>query len=141
VVVHGFGRGSTLLGFPTANLELAASSSQSLPQSQSLPHGVYAAWAAVRGKVYKAVVSIGRNPHFHTVHETIEAYIMHTFDKSFYGEPMALVVAAFLRESAAYDGIEALKEAIQKDVDVGKQVLENMEGIRELKNDAFLHNA
>ena len=72
-VVHGFGRGSAQLGFPTANLEIDWTDGAKTPAAQKIRNfvdthdtGIYAAWAQVadgddRG-VYKAAVSVGWNP-------------------------------------------------------------------------------
>ena len=72
-VVHGFGRGSAQLGFPTANLEIDWTDGAKAPAAQRIrtfvdthDTGIYAAWAQVadgddRG-VYKAAVSVGWNP-------------------------------------------------------------------------------
>ena len=72
-VVHGFGRGSAQLGFPTANLEIDWTDGAKAPAAQRIRNfvdthdtGIYAAWAQVadgddRG-VYKAAVSVGWNP-------------------------------------------------------------------------------
>ena len=53
-VVHGFNRGGTQLGFPTANLAAT--------DSCHLVPGVYAGWATLLNLEYKAAISIGWNP-------------------------------------------------------------------------------
>ena len=61
-VVHGFGRGSKQLGFPTANLESSAVSEF----VDKHPTGIYAGFARVlypeNDKVYPAAISVGWNP-------------------------------------------------------------------------------
>jgi FAD synthase len=61
-VVHGFGRGSKQLGFPTANLE----SIDAKAFVATYPTGIYAGWAKVIGgsdsNVYPAAISVGWNP-------------------------------------------------------------------------------
>ena len=72
-VVHGFGRGSAQLGFPTANLEIDWTDGAKAPTAQRIRNfvdthdtGIYAAWAQVAdgpdSGVYKAAVSVGWNP-------------------------------------------------------------------------------
>ena len=72
-VVHGFGRGSAQLGFPTANLEIDWTDGAKTPAAQKIRNfvdthdtGIYAAWAQVAdgddSGVYKAAVSVGWNP-------------------------------------------------------------------------------
>ena len=61
-VVHGFGRGSKQLGFPTANLN----SIDAKAFASDYPTGIYAGWAKVSGgpdsRVYPAAISVGWNP-------------------------------------------------------------------------------
>lgn len=61
-VVHGFGRGSKQLGFPTANLE----SQEVSDFSTDHPTGIYAGFARVingeDAEVYPAAISVGWNP-------------------------------------------------------------------------------
>ena len=72
-VVHGFGRGSAQLGFPTANLEIDWTDGAKAPAAARIrtfvdthDTGIYAAWAQVAdgpdSGVYKAAVSVGWNP-------------------------------------------------------------------------------
>ena len=72
----GFGRGSSLLGIPTANL-----SGQKFEKELSeIDDGVYIGWANVsNGPVYKAVVSIGYNPFFKDTKKTIVRIISSSF--------------------------------------------------------------
>ncbi|KAL8554582.1 hypothetical protein ACS0TY_002680 [Phlomoides rotata] len=67
-VIKGFGRGSKVLGIPTANLS-SEGYSDLLAEH---PSGVYFGWAglATRG-VYKMVMSIGWNPYFNNSEKTI----------------------------------------------------------------------
>ncbi len=71
-VVKGFGRGSKLLGIPTANLPWNETNSQ---QVQQVPLGVYVGWAQIHSSsdktVYKTVLSIGDNPYFKNEQKTI----------------------------------------------------------------------
>ncbi len=129
-VVHGFKRGSKLLGCPTANLDPNAFQDT----LKGVPRGVYCGWAQV-GKpkqqkqenkdnnsdstnsntasthslsptpVYKALLSLGLNPQFQTEKETVEAYIVNDFDSDFYGEELTLIINGYLRPSESYNGI------------------------------------
>lgn len=66
-VVKGFGRGSKLLGIPTANLPIESCEKE----LRHVPLGVYVGWAQLKGVVYKTVMSIGKNPYFGNEHKTI----------------------------------------------------------------------
>jgi len=61
-VVHGFGRGSKTLGFPTANIH----SPNAKVFANTYPTGIYAGWARVMlgpdSLVYPAAISVGWNP-------------------------------------------------------------------------------
>ncbi len=50
--------------------------------------GVYCGWASV-GKspeVYKTAMSIGWNPYYKNEEKTAEPWLLHDFDRDFYGE-------------------------------------------------------
>ena len=68
-VVHGNAKGRTI-GYPTANV--------SVPSEYLEPKGgVYACFALIDGKKYKAMVNIGHNPTFnYTETMSLEAYIL-----------------------------------------------------------------
>ncbi|MBA0745627.1 hypothetical protein Gogos_008198 [Gossypium gossypioides] len=72
-VIKGFGRGSKVLGIPTANLS---------PKGHSIllsehPSGVYFGWAGLSTRgVYKMVMSIGWNPYFNNAEKTIVSAII-----------------------------------------------------------------
>eukprot|EP00808_Paulinella_micropora_P014130 g6215.t1 len=121
-VVKGFGRGSKLLGCPTANLDPNAFNTQ----LAAAPRGVYYGWASINaGPVCKSVLSLGYNPQFSDMkHETVEAYLMHEFKEDFYGANMKLIICGYIRPQEKYDSMEALKQAIQNDIEVGAKALD-----------------
>ena len=107
IVVHGDGRGH-VLGYPTANLALAA--------EKLLPgDGVYCAAARYDGADYTAVVSIGNKPTFSGADSVVEAYLL-DFQRSIYGEQLVLRDWQFLREQRRYDGVHSLVAQIELDV-------------------------
>ena len=66
-VVKGFGRGSKLLGIPTANMDM-----KEIGQKvNDTPTGIYLGYTMLEGVVYKAVVSIGWNPYFDNSEKTV----------------------------------------------------------------------
>jgi riboflavin kinase/FMN adenylyltransferase len=103
VVVEGDRRGRGL-GFPTANLQLAAG--LVVP-----PNGIYA--GSTLGK--RAAVSIGVNPHYGAPERRIEAYLL-DFDGDLYGETLRVELWRFLREEAAFADERGLVEQIGRDV-------------------------
>lgn len=123
-VVHGFGRGSTLLGYPTANIETKAFSEL----MSGKKYGVYFGWARVvvpekyretntiTDKVFKAVISFGKSVQFDAKDDTLEAYIIHTYDGVFYDYELRLVICGYIRPMYVYASIEDLIHAIDNDV-------------------------
>lgn len=125
-VVRGFGRGSRLLGFPTANIppephEAALS---------GLPLGVYFGWAAVHGPppphgatAHPMAMSVGQNPFFHNEAKTIEVHVLHDFPGDFYGCRLDAVVVGYLRPMRPFASLDELKAAIQADCDHARAAL------------------
>ena len=112
-VVHGFGRGSKLLGFPTANLNIIDSN---VSFFSSLAEGIYYGYAILYNVKYKAVMSIGLNPTFNTNKKTFEVYLIEYSGDDFYGDELKVTIIDFIRESIKCKDIEELKEWIRRDV-------------------------
>ena len=108
----GDGRGHSL-GFPTANLAIAA-------EKLVPPPGVYAAVARYDGRDWTAVVSIGDKPTFGGARNVVEAYIL-DFQRSIYGEQLGLRHWRFVRDQVRYDGAVALVEQMRRDVEAVRE--------------------
>ena len=102
VVVAGDRRGK-LLGFPTANLEVAAE--QALP-----PRGIYVGSALG----HRAAISIGVNPHYGGTTLRVEAHLL-DFDGDLYGQRLVVELWAHLRDEARFDSEQELVDAIAVD--------------------------
>lgn len=121
-VVHGFGRGSKVLGIPTANLSSEALGSK----VDDVPAGVYFGWANVAdGPVYKAVLSVGWNPYFKNTHKTVEPHLLHEFSKDFYGSNLQLLICGVLRPEFDFKSLEDLIAAIKADISVASEALDS----------------
>ena len=108
VVVHGFGRGSKMLGFPTANIEVSN-------DTFLLKNGVYIVEMLVEGKWIPGMASIGINPTFDDVHKvTIEVNLL-DFDKDIYHLPVRVKWLKYLRPELKFEGIDALIAQLKKD--------------------------
>ena len=107
VVVAGDRRGK-LLGFPTANLEVAAE--QALP-----PRGIYVGSALG----HRAAVSIGVNPHYGGTTLRVEAHLL-DFDGDLYGQPLVVELWEHVRNERAFAGEAELVEAIAADVEAAR---------------------
>ncbi len=107
-VVHGRELGRTL-GFPTANLALAA--------DRALPgFGIYAACAGVNEGMYGAAVNIGTRPTIDDGAPTVEAFLL-DFSADVYGRELRLEFVHRIRPELKFEGLEALKSAIADDVE------------------------
>jgi riboflavin kinase/FMN adenylyltransferase len=109
IVEQGDGRGRSI-GVPTANL--------SIPKEQAVPGaGVYAVWAVLGGKTYRAVSNVGVRPTFETglVAPRVEAHIL-DFDEDIYGEEIELIFLAHLRGEQRFPDADALVAQIHMDI-------------------------
>jgi riboflavin kinase/FMN adenylyltransferase len=107
LVTDGEGRGH-LLGFPTANLDIAQE--KLIP-----PQGVYGSIVRHDGADHRAVISIGDKATFGAHDVAVEVYIL-DFDRSIYGEQLTAQNFAFVREQRRFENAVALVEQIQRDV-------------------------
>lgn len=114
-VIEGRKLGRTL-GFPTANF--------TVHREQLPPTGVYAVRAEGAGDSWDGVANLGYRP---TVEggEMKRLLEVHLFglDHEIYGEDLEIEFADFLRPERKFDGVEALKEQIARDVEAAREVL------------------
>jgi riboflavin kinase / FMN adenylyltransferase len=105
-VVPGDQRGRTI-GFPTANIEVAAG----MPVP---PRGIYAAFA--HGQA--AAVNVGVRPTFAGQEPSlvIEVHVL-DFEGDLYGREMTVEVVQRLRDERRFDGPEALIAQLARDVE------------------------
>ncbi|MSQ22342.1 MAG: bifunctional riboflavin kinase/FAD synthetase [Dehalococcoidia bacterium] len=114
-VVHGEGRGGSLLGYPTANV--AVDHDLLLPGD-----GIYATWFHVDSQRYQAATSIGTRPTFGLGERTVEAFLL-DFRGDLYQKTVRLEFVERLRDEVAFDTAEALKRQIEIDVRETRRVL------------------
>lgn len=138
-VVRGFGRGSSDLGIPTANLDRNLAQTSAGVGFDDLPTGIY--WGFCRigekkngsdtvGVVYKTAVSIGYNPTYGNDTKTVEPHLIapaqdprrhasscgETVLQEFYDQPVRLSVVGYLRPELPFEGLPKLIEAIKNDI-------------------------
>ncbi len=113
-VIHGHGRGSRRLGFPTANLKVEGTL---IPKP-----GIYAVWAVLEGRKYAGVANLGWNPTFHDQKFSIEVHILN-FDKGIYGETISVEFVERLRDEVPFAGPEELIAQIKRDVAEARKIL------------------
>jgi len=116
-VIHGFNAGSTKIGFPTANIELA--SNYVIPQN-----GVYATRIEVGGKIYPSMTNIGVHPTINKLDSpAIETNIFDCY-LDIYDEPVKLYFVNFVRHEKKFKSVVKLKEQLVKDRETIKQLLD-----------------
>ncbi len=105
-VVRGDERGR-LLGYPTANLKPRAS--KLVPK-----RGVYAVEVVRARDRFFGMLNIGHRPTFGGVETRLEVHLF-DFDGDLYGETLTVEFIDRLRDEQRFDGIEALKEQLDRD--------------------------
>jgi len=116
-VVKGDQRGR-LLGFPTANVPV--------PAHMALPaDAVYAGWyVRADGSRHMAAINLGRRPTFYEHAETsvLEAHLM-DFEGDLYGEAAHIQFVKLLRSEMRFEGIDALKAQLERDIHAAREAL------------------
>jgi riboflavin kinase/FMN adenylyltransferase len=114
IVKTGMGRGSKILGYPTANLT---------PEDELIPKkGVYAVKAYIHGKEYNGVCNIGFNPTFGGTPLSIETHVL-DFSGDIVGEKFTIKFIKRLRDEKNFKSKEELAEQIEKDVVIARKIL------------------
>ncbi len=114
-VVPGDGRGR-VLGFPTANLQLAR---------HEVPHdGVYVAVATVDGYdgEFEATVSVGTNPTFGGERAPRVEVYLHDVTIDLYGRMMTVELLDLLRSTVAFGNVDELIAQTERDVEASRGV-------------------
>lgn len=105
VVEHGRRLGRQL-GFPTANL--------AVPAGLVVEDGVYASYAEVDGRRFRAMSNLGRNPSVGGTERRLETHIF-DFAEPLYGRTLRVELVRRIRGERRFDTIEALREQIERD--------------------------
>eukprot|EP00977_Amphora_coffeiformis_P023542 scaffold13528_cov169-Amphora_coffeaeformis.AAC.12 len=136
IVVRGFGRGSSDLGIPTANLDRSNCQAKSVslgtnPSLANLPTGIYWGYGRIgNDQVYTAAISIGYNPTYGNSEKTVEPHLIasesdprrhcsscgETVLQDFYDQPIRLSVVEYLRPELPFEGLDSLISAIKNDI-------------------------
>lgn len=110
IVQHGRGVGHTL-GFPTANIDLAATRKM-LPKE-----GVY----AVRIGRHVGMANLGAAPTFAVDNSLLEVHLI-DFDGDLYGQTVTVEFLHRLRDIVHFDSAAALQHQLQQDLDNCRQI-------------------
>ena len=115
IIEHGLKIGRSI-GFPTANMSRDAEGYLPLD-------GVYAGWLIADGVRYPAAHSVGINETFQAVPRLVESHVLDRKDLDLYDKVVTLEYIDFIRPSAKFDGVEALVEEINRDLDKIRHIL------------------
>ncbi|MGH9040868.1 MAG: bifunctional riboflavin kinase/FAD synthetase [Acidimicrobiia bacterium] len=116
-VIEGDKRGGATLGFPTANVDV--------PGEICLPaDGIYAGrFRGSDGQDRPAAINLGRRPTFYTAgHRLLEAHLL-DFDGELYGQQAAVRFVARIRDELRFESVDALIEAMHRDVEAVRAAL------------------
>ncbi len=107
-VVAGDRRGSTTLGFPTANIEI--------DEKYLIPaNGVYSAKVNVNGDIYYGVANIGIKPTFKCKSKNIEVHLL-DFYQNLYGKQIKINYTRRLRGEKRFASPSDLVQQIHRDI-------------------------
>lgn len=122
-VIRGQGIATGVLGVPTANLEL----NQELKLLP--PKGVYACWVrrAAQSQLQPGVFNLGMRPTFSGQDLSLEVFIM-DFEGDLYEQELEVYPRHFIRPEQRFDGPEALKAQIHRDIDAARSTLMAQQG-------------
>lgn len=105
-----------IIGFPTANIEIDF-------KHKLIPaDGAYAVLIKYCNDTYSGMLNIGFRPTVNGKAKTIEVNIF-DFDKDIYGESISLYFKKKIRDEMKFSDIEALKDQLDKDRSVAKDIL------------------
>jgi len=106
------------LGFPTINLET---------ENEITPTGVFITLTEISGKIFPSVSNIGIRP---TVGGTVRRVESHLLDINLkvYRQKVSLFLLKKIREEKKFDSVQALKEAIVRDINLARKFFERRVG-------------
>ncbi|NTV15087.1 MAG: bifunctional riboflavin kinase/FAD synthetase [Desulfobulbaceae bacterium] len=122
-VMVGKRRGGAEIGFPTANLHIAA-------EDLCPKHGVYVTQVTYGGRCYGGVLNIGLNPTFadQDGEQPIRAEThIFNFNQDIYGQPIKVNLLRFLRDERRFAGPGELAAQIGEDIRQAKRLLDEAE--------------
>jgi riboflavin kinase / FMN adenylyltransferase len=114
VVQHGDKNGR-LLGFPTANIDMA--------HYLRPRYGIYAVRGRLPdGRVLDGAANLGIRPSFDPPKELLEPHFF-DFSEDLYGQTIEVEFHAFLRGEQKFDSMDALMDQMAKDCDQAREIL------------------
>jgi len=133
LVVKGMRRGGSLLGFPTANLQMDedlllpaggvyAVLAELIPKRRGLP-GVC---TGSSGAYLKGVANVGNNPTFGDEFLRVETHLL-DFHADIHDSPFRVYFVERLRDERKFDAVPELVEQIRRDAAKAREVLSSVD--------------
>ena len=115
-VVHGNHIGSSILGFPTANILP--------PPEKHLPKfGVYLSRVIAGKNRYWGITNIGKKPTVSGDYPAGAETFLMDFDGDLYGQVIEVQLLRFMRPEQKFEGLKELQEQIEKDKKTAARIL------------------
>lgn len=118
IVVKGKGRGASLLGFPTANIDTRD------PDLLIPKEGIYAVKVYFNGRIFQGAANIGYKPTFGNSNLSCEVHIL-DFSEELLGRNLRINFIERIRDEKAFSSPQALSEQIKKDVEAVKEIFKS----------------
>lgn len=114
-VIHGDKRGRQI-SYPTANLHIDH-------ERKLIPaDGVYAVDVDLQDMgIYRGMMNIGRRPTVDGFHHSVEVHLF-DFEKDIYGAAVRICLKTKIRDEIKFDGIEKLREQLDKDAAIARRI-------------------
>ena len=107
-VVKGDGRGSTVVGFPTVNIDY--------PEwKHLLKQGVYSVESVIDEVAYKGIANFGPCPTFGVERVALETYF-NDYSGDLYGRTLTIKFIDYLRDIETFESADALSEQLSEDL-------------------------
>ena len=118
-VIKGKGIGNTVLGYPTANLDISS------VETIIPANGIYATQVKLDGKEFIGATSIGYNPTFNNEEKSIESFII-DFNENLYGKDIEINFIKWIRAEESFDNTVELQKQMTDDINQIKQLFKGI---------------
>ena len=118
-VIKGKGIGNTILGYPTANLDMSS------VETIIPANGIYATKVKLDGREFIGATSIGYNPTFNNKEKSIESFII-DFNENLYGKDIEINFIKWIRAEESFDNTVELQKQMTDDINQIKQLFKGI---------------
>ncbi|MCD7739199.1 MAG: bifunctional riboflavin kinase/FMN adenylyltransferase [Lachnospiraceae bacterium] len=111
-IIHGSHLGGPVLQMPTINMEWPS-------EKLTPPFGVYYSRTLLEGKYYRSITNVGCKPTVSEENRVLAETYIYDFGGNVYGERAQVFLYGYKRPEQKFDGIDALREQMQRDIREG----------------------